>query len=61
MKDPETVVHVSESPHSVEISRNASGGYAFAVKSYGMTPEAAMEQSKRIVAQLDTDYPPARK
>jgi len=61
MPDPETVVHVTESPHSCEIARNASGGYSYAIKAYGMTPEAAMEQAKHIVAKLDSDYPALRK
>ena len=61
MPDPETVVHVTESPHSCEISRNASGGVAFIVKAYGSSPEAAAQKAKDLFAKLDSDYPPARK
>ena len=57
----ESVVHITESPHSVEISRNASGGISFSVKVYSDSPEDAVDRAKAIVTKLDTDYPPARK
>ena len=57
----ETVLHVTEMPHSVQIARNASGGISFEVKVYSSDPEAAMERAKTIIAKLESDYPPARK
>ena len=57
----EEVRHISESPHSVEISRNASGGVSFVVKVYSSSPEQALEEAKIHFAKLDSDFPPARK
>ena len=42
----EHVVHLQDSPHSVEISRNASGGVSFAVKVYGQSIQAAIDEAK---------------
>jgi len=61
MPDPETVVHVTDSPHSVEISRNASGGISFSVKVYRSDPQEAAKEAKAFFAQLDADYPVIRK
>ena len=61
MAEDATVVHITESPHSIEISRNASGGVAFSVKIYGGNPESAMARAQALIAQLESDYPPARK
>ena len=57
----ESVVHVTESPHSIQIARNASGGVSFEIKAYGKSLEEALEQVKIHFAKLDQEFPPSRK
>lgn len=57
----ETIIHITESPHSIQIARNASGGVSFEVKAYGKSLEEALEQVKIHFAKLDNDFPPVRK
>ncbi len=53
----EQQVVIQAAPHSVELSRNASGGVSFAVKCYAATPEEALASAKFIYWKLDSDYP----
>jgi len=54
---PETQLIQSVAPHSVEISRNASGGVSISVKCYGATVEDASEKARKMFADLDSCYP----
>ena len=56
-----TVLHLTEKPHSVEISRNASGGVSVSVKVYGATVEEAMATAVAEFQDLDARYPVAPK
>lgn len=44
-------------PHSLEISRNASGGVSFSVKCYGETIEEAAEKATKMFVELNGTYP----
>jgi len=47
-------VRTVELPHSVKISINAKGMFSGEVKTYGATPEKAMEQTANLAKQLET-------
>jgi hypothetical protein len=56
-----TVTHLTAAPHSVEISRNASGGVSISVKCYGATLDEAMKWAVDKFTELDAGYPVAFK
>ena len=45
---------IVEQPHSVKISINAKGKFSGEVKTYGLTPDAALKQTTEIAKQLET-------
>jgi len=54
---PETQLIQNVAPHSVEISRNASGGVSVSVKCYAKTVEEARDRARKMFEELDTVYP----
>ncbi len=54
---PETQLIQNVAPHSVEISRSASGGVSISVKCYGETIEEASEKARKTFTHLDSGYP----
>jgi hypothetical protein len=54
---PETQLIQNVAPHSVEISRNASGGVSISVKCYGETVEEASGKARKMFEDLDSCYP----
>ena len=55
--EPAVVTHLTVAPHSVEISRNASGGVSVSVKCYGSTPEEAAQMARSMFQNLDQEFP----
>ncbi len=53
----ERVVTIAAAPHSIEISRNASGGASFSVKAYAETLEKAIEEAKAAYFLLNDEFP----
>lgn len=53
----EPIVTIAAAPHSVELTRNASGGASFSVKAYADTLEKAIEEAKAAYFLLNEEFP----
>lgn len=57
----EQIVTIAAAPHSVELTRNASGGASFSVKAYAETVEKAIEEAKAAYFRLNEEFPIVKK
>ncbi len=57
----EQIFTIAVAPHSIEITRNASGGAAFSIKAYAETLEKAIEEAKAAYFLLNEEFPVIKK